>query len=190
MRQVGRALDRGVGALSSFCGVLSAVLLVLMMLVIVVQVALRGAFDVNLNVAIELSGYAIAAITLLAAPYGLRSGAFIRVTIVYDRLRPRPQALLRFLFDCLGLLYVGLLTYYLWDLTARFFVSGIVSSTGNKIPQYLPLALVLLGAAVCFLAVLVEVARDVIAIAAGSTGRGQPAATQDDTAESSLTGGV
>lgn len=171
MKRVGRAVDRAVGVLSGACAAISALLLVLMMLLIVVQVSVRQLGGSNLNLAVEMSGYAIAGITLLAAPYGLRSGAFIRVSLVYDRLAPVGRALLQLVFDCLGILYVGLLTYYLWEVAGDFQRGSVVSSTGTGTPLYLPLFVVVFGAAVCCLALAVEIVRDVLAAAAGTTGR-------------------
>lgn len=189
MGRICRSLDSLIDRLALAAMALSALLLVAMLAVISFEVAVRSTGLGNPNIALELGGYAIAAITLLSAAHGLRSGGFIRVTLIYDKLNERTQACLQILFNTVGLWYVGLLTWNLTQLALQFHQNNNVSATALGIPQYLPLIPVVLGSSVLGLVLVSDLMRAVGTLLSGGGAQRDTSSNTDSIADAAISEG-
>ena len=128
-------------------GYLAAAILIAMVGHIILEIVLRTFFAASTFVLDEFVGYGVAAMTFLAAGHTLRSGVFIRVNILINRLAPR-GAIRRFveIFCALSTLFAtGLVAYFFWISASRQYTRGTVSETIAEVPLWIPEGLVLLG---------------------------------------------
>ena len=84
----------------------------------------------------EYSGYLLVFITFLAASSSVRSGYFVRLNVVTQRLPKRAQDILNILAYALGVL---VLSFYLWR-CFELFVQSLQRHTTSVTSLYTPLA--------------------------------------------------
>ncbi len=133
--------------LALFGAYLAGALLVAMIGHILVEIVLRSFFAASTYVLDEFVGYGVAAMTFLAAGHTLRSGVFIRVNIVLDRL-PAEGGLRRGMevfCAVVTLLAIALLVQFFWISVSRHYTRGSVSETIAEVPLWIPEGLVLIG---------------------------------------------
>jgi len=109
-----------------------ALLVPVMIVLIVLEMVLRGGFNRPTSWAHELSGWLLTVFVFLGGPYALIRGNFVRVDVVFRQISPRAQLLIdTFVSTLLMAAFTGVL---LW-LGVNFFLSsyavGEVSATGS-----------------------------------------------------------
>lgn len=127
--------------------------------VVSVDVLLRKLFAVTLGGADELSGYALAIGSAWAFAFALLKRANVRVDALYQRFPTR----LAGLFDILALLalasFVGVVTWFGFDVAWTSLSRGALSNTQLKTPLWLPQGLWFIGMAFFFATIVLLIAR-------------------------------
>lgn len=126
--------------------------IVLLTLFVSGEVIFRQFFGTSFEGLEELSGYLLVAITYLAAADSFSTGGFMRVAVLYDRLHPINRTRLdRFLALLAALLCAGLTVYFLKTVLSTL-RNGIVSTTFNILPIWVPQLAMALGMALLCIA--------------------------------------
>jgi TRAP-type C4-dicarboxylate transport system permease small subunit len=131
--------------ISQGAAVVSAALLVLMVLHILLEIALRSFFATSTFVLDEFVGYGVAAMTFLTLGYALEKDALIRVQLVLTRSPPGARRGLEILGAGLTLALSLFLIGYFWRSVSRNWGRGAVSQSIAEVPLWIPEGLVLLG---------------------------------------------
>lgn len=153
-----------VDALSVAGGYIAGIATVLILLLVCVEVAMRGIVGVSTEVSDEYSGYLNVAVIYFGLSYTLREGGFIRVDIVYQRFRGWFGTLARMLILSVSLGYVLVILYYMVGYVQYNQAVGTRAFSVMETPVWIPQVLVLLGSAILALqlaAFLLKGARDV-----------------------------
>lgn len=150
---VGR-FDRWVSGLSRASAAVAALLLVYVFGHIIIEIVMRSFFSRSTFVLDEFVGYAIAAMTFLAAGHALNAGHLIRVDLVIGRLGGRPRRLAE-LF-CLGVSFAmaGFCAWWVGRDALRNLVRGSVSESIAEVPLWVPVGAVWLGLVILMLQLL------------------------------------
>jgi TRAP-type mannitol/chloroaromatic compound transport system permease small subunit len=87
-------LDRGLAAIANFCGILAALLFILMLLNVTYDVSARYLFS-SVSVGMqELEWHLFSAGFLLAIPYAVQTDGHVRVDVFYERASEKTKALI------------------------------------------------------------------------------------------------
>ena len=107
-------------------------------ILVTVEIALRGIFNVSMGGADEISGYAFAISTTWAYSYCLLHRANVRIDAFYNFL-PRP---VRAVLDVVGVIlltgYMGILTEKAWGVFTESWANDSVSITTLQTPLWIP----------------------------------------------------
>jgi len=148
-------LSRGLNRLAA---ALSALLLVLMTLLILVEIGMRF-FGRSTFMADILVGYGVAAITFLAAAWALEQGSMIRVSVLTDRMRPRlRRATEAFCLISTGALILFLIRYQ-GSSVLRLWSRGSTNDTYYPVPLWIPESFFLTGLVLIALQILLRLCR-------------------------------
>lgn len=114
-----------INRLMDFLGAVAATLLIALVLIMAYNVIARYAFsDSSLGLE-ELSWHFYAAIFLLGIPYALKTGAHVRVDLLFENFNPRRQALIDLLGSLLFLIPTCLVVIWAgWNFTAAAYQLG------------------------------------------------------------------
>lgn len=140
-----RAFQTAVFGISKGAAVVAATLLVLMVLHILLEIALRSFFASSTFVLDEFVGYGVAAMTFLSLGYALETDSLIRVQLLLGRSAPPVRRRLEILAAGLTLALTLFLIAYFWRSFARNWSRGAVSQSIAEVPLWIPEGLVLLG---------------------------------------------
>lgn len=135
------------------CGRLAAISLILIGVFVLAQVLGRLA-GVPLPGTDDLAGYAMASSAFLGLAHTFNRGAHVRVTLLLDQVRPARQRYLEIVALAIGTVTVGFFLWYAVDLTFESAVMKEVSTGLLKIPTAVPQAIMSLGVAALFIALL------------------------------------
>ncbi|WP_108258328.1 TRAP transporter small permease [Mangrovicoccus ximenensis] len=124
--------------------------LVLVVLVILVggEAALRGLFNHSLGYVEEVTGYLVVALTFFGAALALRSEALFRVDFLYNTLPEGARKWALRGFALLGLAICAILVWKTWGTMASSLDRGKVSSSVLRTPVWIPQLLMPAGFAV------------------------------------------
>jgi TRAP-type C4-dicarboxylate transport system permease small subunit len=140
--------------LERLCRWACRVALIALILIIGLDILTRSVFNYSLEIADELGGYLLAAITFLALAVTRAHEGFHRVEFLYDRLGPRGRLIAALLFDLLALLLALLLSVYLLRYIHATWVSGAVAPTRLMTPLWLAQLPMVLGMLAYFVSAL------------------------------------
>lgn len=98
--------------LLDLCGLIAGIAIGLMAVFITVDVVIRNLGIGNFPWILEVSEYTLYVTTFLAAPWGLRLGAHVRVDLVLHWVPPGPARVIEAVADGLGAAIAALLAYY------------------------------------------------------------------------------
>ena len=149
-----RQLASMVSHLSDAGGWLSGAAIVLIMLLVCAEVALRNLFGTSTMVADEMSGYLNVAAVFLGLAYTLKDGGFIRVEIIYQALAGRAKAAAQWAILIASLAYAAVLLVFMWRYVEYSFSAGIVSTDVSQTPLWIPQSLIVVGALLLVLQLL------------------------------------
>lgn len=147
-------IDRLLTGINRAAGALAAVLLVYVFLHIIYEIVLRTFFDDSTFVLDEFVGYAVAAMTFLAAGYALNAGALIRVDLAIGRLRGRARRWAELACLLVSFAMAFFCAWWVGRDTWRHFTRGSVSESIAEVPLWIPTGLVWLGLVFLMLQIL------------------------------------
>ncbi len=142
-----KTLIKGIEKLSDAMVFVSAVLLGLMTILILVEIFLWNAFEKTTLIADEYSAYGLAAIIFLGAGYCLKEKGHIRITLVLHFLPNRAERIITFLATAATTVFMGYLWWYLYLMVAAAYRYGSTSGTLTHTPLWIPMGVMLVGAA-------------------------------------------
>ena len=155
MRSFVRAIDR----ISLLCGMLAAVLVIVLVVLMLYDVVLRYAFNAPTSWGNDLNAFLMGASFVLSIAYAMSTDSHVRVDLLYSRqTRPRIR-----IFDLIGLALiilptVGWITLGLFDHFMTAYDSGERSGSGGWNPIVWPFKLVMLiGFAIFTLQIVAEI---------------------------------
>lgn len=102
-----------------------------------INVVLRYMFDMSLTWAAELTNYLFIWSALFGAAYGFKHGAHISVTILIEKCSPVITKAFLIFANFLSVLYLGLLSYFGYELVRMLMDFGEMSIDLN-IPMWIP----------------------------------------------------
>jgi TRAP-type C4-dicarboxylate transport system permease small subunit len=143
---------------------LSAVAIVLILVLVCIEVALRPFRSSLLVVKIpvdEVCGYLNAAAVFLGLAYTLREGGFIRVELLYERLRGNFRQAARWLIVGTGLVYVAVLLYFTVLHVMYLYQRDVRAVSVIETPEWIPQSVAIVGLAVLGLQLAIYVAHRV-----------------------------
>jgi len=135
-------------------GWLAGVSTILILVLVCTEVVVRQ-FGTSLQIADEFSGYLNAAIIFLGLGYALREGAFIRVEIVYEKLKGPMLTLVRAFIVLTSLGFTVVLTYFLFSHTVYLFEQDTRAVSILHTPEWIPMTAVVVGMMVLLIQLLV-----------------------------------
>ena len=150
-------LLRYIDRLSELSGYMSAVLILVSMLVVCYGVFLRYVLGASTVWQLELSTYFLMFAAFVGGAYGLRHGDHVNLSLIVDRLPPKPQLYVKLVASILGFVFIGVvavIAYFLWWETAE---AGRTSGTAWNVPLTYPYLIVPLGMTLIALQYLVIV---------------------------------
>jgi len=132
------------GIVERTCGLLCELALVAMVLLIFAEIVAR-VFNHSFQVADELGGYLLSALTFLSLPVALVGGAYHQVDYFSAKLSPRARAVMTLIFTLLSLLFALVVEWQLWRLVSRSYSSDVTAPTLLGTPMWIPQGFMLLG---------------------------------------------
>ena len=144
-------LSKWIDRLNEFVGRNVAWLVLAAVLISAINAAVRKVFNTSSNAFLEIQWYLFAAVFLLAAGYTLLRQEHVKIDVILHRFAKRTQikieifGLVAFLFP-----FVVAVTWLVWPLVTKAYVSGEMSSNAGGLirwPVYalVPAGFVLLG---------------------------------------------
>jgi TRAP-type C4-dicarboxylate transport system permease small subunit len=152
--QAATTFGRFVNKVANGAAVLAGVAIVIILLLVCAEVALRpfGASLLAVQIPVdEICGYLNAAAVFLALAYTLRDGGFIRVELVYDRLKGSLKKGVQWLIVVTGLAYVVVLLYFTIRHVSYLYEKDVRAVSIIETPEWLPQSVAIVGLAVLLL---------------------------------------
>lgn len=126
--------------LELWLGTLFGLVFVALSLLVAVETVMRKAFNVSLQGADELGGYALAVGATIAFSLALMGRSHIRVDVIHDRLPARLQGVLNWLSIVLLAAFSGLVAWLAWFVIRDSAEYRSVSQTPWATPLVIPQA--------------------------------------------------
>lgn len=140
-----RSMRAALDSLTDVMAIVSGGLFLLLSLYITLNVVARSALGASVPGMEELSGYILAAGGLLAQGHALKSGAHIRMDVLFHYFPARLQAALDVGAFVLMVLFAGVLATYSWRNTLESLEGGTRSVGLLQTPLYIPQAVIAFG---------------------------------------------
>jgi TRAP-type C4-dicarboxylate transport system permease small subunit len=161
------SLKRRLEPLLGAGGIACEAALVIMMLLIAAEVAVRSLFNYSLQFTDELSGYLLVAVTFLGISISLKEGAVFRVDVLYRRLAARVRNALELVFQMLALVFTVLLDYQVIRLVISSYERDVTAPTLLATPLYVPQIIMPVGVSLMALLQFVGICVQVSDVLAG-----------------------
>ena len=146
-------LDRLVGRIARGCGVLSGVCVVAILVLVCAETLLRQV-EMSLLVTDEIAGYLNAALVFLGLAWTLRTGGFIRVELLYDRLAGAAKQAVRWLIVLSSLIFSAVLVWVAVRHVVYAFQRDTRAVSVIDTPEWIPQSFMVLGLVVLLLQLL------------------------------------
>jgi len=146
-----RRLQHCVEGLCRAGAFLAALFMALTVALIVLEIALRSFFGTSTMITAEYSGYFLVAMVSLGLAYTLHHKSHIRITLIYDRLRPATQLKLDIGAAVLALGICGYAIYYSAQMVFENRALGMTADTVSETPLWIPELAVPIGFILLFL---------------------------------------
>lgn len=151
------ALARSIERLSAFLAHVSALGVGLMMVLIVVDVALRTFASTSTMIADEVSGYLLVLVAYFAYAEALKKDGHVRVDMLFNVLPERVRARLDLVFCALSVMAIAVVAWASVVMVYRAYVRGVTVPGVLLTPAYLPQIAMVVGLAALLLQLLVEI---------------------------------
>ena len=109
----------------SFFAILAGAVLIFMMLSVTLDVFMRYFLNQPIFWVVELNEYALLYATFLGAPWVLAKDGHVKVELVVDHLKPKPQAMVGAVTSILGAASCGVLVWFSAEATLTHYVRGV-----------------------------------------------------------------
>ncbi len=116
--------------------IVSAIGLLILTLLVVVDVASRNVFDKPIDGAVEATELLMPYIVFLSLAFALNRGEHVRVTILVDRMPSRFKTISLVASYALGLVFFGLSGYYAWGFFWKSFISREIMMAIVELPWW------------------------------------------------------
>jgi len=133
------------------------IVLVAMMVLITVEVVSRTLFNFSTQLADEVSGYLLVAVTFLGIGISLREGALFRVDMLYARFSARLKERIELFFNLLSLAFILLAEYQILRFLVSSIERGVTAPTLLGTPLYLPQLVMPIGLGIVILVLFAEI---------------------------------
>lgn len=140
-------LGRLATRISYASAVVAAAMTILILAIICIEVAMRLTKR-SLLVSDEIAGYLNAALVFLGLAYTLREGGFIRVELLYDRLRGATRQFVRWFIVISSFVYVAVLLYYSVAHVVYSYRTDTRAVSVIETPEWIPQSAMAIGLAV------------------------------------------
>jgi len=137
--------------LSDVMAKISAVILGLMALLILVEIFIWNMFEKTTLISDEYSAYGLAAIVFLGSGYCLKEKGHIRITLVLGFLPEILNRIITFTATLITTVFMGYLWWYLFKMVKAAIRYGSTSGTMTHTPLWIPMTIMLIGAACLFI---------------------------------------
>ena len=134
-----------IGHLSLGGGIIGQVGLVFMVVSVSYDVVMRYVFVAPTHWALEVNTFLLAFLCIIPAGDVLRVGGQIRITFLYDRLKPAVKARLDILRAAAGLFFCGIMIWKGADMAWKAWVHNDRMSTSLGTPMVIPYLLLPVG---------------------------------------------
>jgi TRAP-type C4-dicarboxylate transport system permease small subunit len=146
----------------SFAGAsLSALLIIALVVLIMVEIIGRSFFDYSTMLADEYSGYFYLALVFLGLAYTFDQEGHIRISIVTSRLHDSPKRWVDILAGLMTLAILLFALYYSWDFMMESHEMEMLSEGVSETPLYLTQIPIVAGLMLFTLSALIFVLRKV-----------------------------
>lgn len=136
MKPIITQIENLIAKIGKAAGYLNLMLIVL----IVVDVALRSLFSLTGAWVIEAEWHLFAIIFLLGIPYALQQDRHVRVDLFYERFADKDKRLVNLVGTLIFLLpWAAVLLFTGWHYAAEAWISGEGSPNPNGIPYFFPI---------------------------------------------------
>ena len=125
---------------------LSAVCMIGMVVLILAEVVLRGAFNSTTEHSDELVGYLLVGVSFLSLALCQGTGAFHKVEVVQVRLGALGKAVSALIFDLLSFGYIALTNWYFIQFVLSSYRREAQASTMLATPLWIPETVMVVGA--------------------------------------------
>jgi TRAP-type C4-dicarboxylate transport system permease small subunit len=140
--------------LSGFC-------MIGMIVMILAEVILRGAFNSSTEYSDELVGYLLVGVSFFSLALCQGQGAFHRVEMVQVRLGPHGKAVSSLIFNLLSLAYVALTDWYFLQFVMSSYRRDARASTSLATPLWIPETVMIVGATMLLIMLVKAVVDDI-----------------------------
>ena len=140
---------------------LSAVCLIGMTGLMLLEVVLRGALNSTTEHSDELVGYLLIGISFLSLALCQSRGAFHRVEMVQMRLGPRGKAISALIFDILSFAYIALTDWYFLQFVISSYDREAAAPTMLATPLWIPETAMIVGATLLLIVLGRAIVRDI-----------------------------
>jgi TRAP-type C4-dicarboxylate transport system permease small subunit len=130
---------------------LASVLIILMMLGISTDVAMRYFFVRPISWMVEIAEHSLLFVTFLGAAWVLKGEGHVKMDIVLNRLKPGTQALLNMITSILGAIICLFLVWYGAQVTWEYFQIGYVIFAVLSIPSAYIIIIIPVGSFLLFI---------------------------------------
>lgn len=148
--QSATAFGRFVNKMANGAAILAGVAIVAILVLVCLEVVLRQ-FNNSLLVVDEVCGYLNAGAVFLALAYTLRDGGFIRVELVYDRIKGSAKQAVRWLIVLTALAYVAALVYFTVIHVFYLYQKDVRAVSVIETPEWIPQTTAIVGLAILLL---------------------------------------
>lgn len=155
-QQAESGFGRLVNKLADGAAVLAGIAVVAILALVCVEVLLRP-LRISLLVVDEICGYLNAAAVFLGLAYTLREGGFIRVELVYDRIKGGLKQAVRWLIVLSALLYTAVLLHYTIIHVGYLYDKNVRAVSVIETPEWIPQSFAILGLFILLLQLAVYV---------------------------------
>jgi len=140
---------------------LSAVCMIGMIVLIMAEVILRGAFNSTTEHSDELVGYLLVGVSFFSLALCQGQGAFHKVEMVQMRLGPLGRAISALVFDVTCFAYVALTDWYFLQFVMSSYTREALAPTPLATPLWIPETAMVIGATMLLVALARSVIEDV-----------------------------
>jgi TRAP-type C4-dicarboxylate transport system permease small subunit len=157
-----RALFSFSDTLSRYCAYMAAVLIFSIAGLILSEIVARTLFNVSFSFAWEYASYCMATAVFLGAPYTLRTGGHVRVSLLSATVPPGVAKAIEYLATAFALGITLFLAYALVVFAWQSGVTGRTSPTIDETPLVIPQGVMAFGASLLALQMAVRLLRLIV----------------------------
>ena len=132
-----------------------------MVVLILAEVVLRGAFNSTTENSDELVGYMLVGVSFLSLALCQSRGAFHRVEMVQMRLGPRGKAVSALVFDVLSFGYIALTNWYFLQFVMSSYRREALASRQLATPLWIPETAMVMGATLLLISLARAIVHDI-----------------------------